>query len=279
LVLGMWYFFSLPTILFKDSYATVIESAEGHLLGAKIANDMQWRFPEKDSVPLKFKKCITLYEDAHFYKHWGFNPVSMFNAYLQNKKMKKIVRGGSTLTQQVIRLHRKNKSRTYREKIIELILATRLEFRYSKERILALYVSHAPFGGNTVGIDAAAWRFFGQKAENLSWAESATLAILPNAPGLIHVNKNRPKLLEKRNKLLKKLFQKTIIDSTTYFLSLQEPLPETTFALPQTAPHLLAKVMKMHAGQRIQTSIQNDLQQCKLFSKPTLSIVETKSRI
>lgn len=261
MVLGMWYFFSLPTILFKDSYATVIESAEGHLLGAKIANDMQWRFPEKDTVPLKFKKCITLYEDAHFYKHWGFNPVSMFNAYLQNKKMKKIVRGGSTLTQQVIRLHRKNKSRTYQEKIIELILATRLEFRYSKERILALYASHAPFGGNTVGIDAAAWRFFGQKAENLSWAESATLAILPNAPGLIHVNKNRPKLLEKRNKLLKKLFQKTIIDSTTYFLSLQEPLPETTFALPQTAPHLLAKVMKMHAGQRIQTSIQNDLQQ------------------
>jgi penicillin-binding protein 1C len=259
-VLLVWYYFSLPRVLFEDANSTVIESEEGLLLGAKIATDMQWRFPGKDTVPYKFKQCIVLYEDAHFYKHWGFNPISMLHAYRQNKEAGRIVRGGSTITQQVIRLHRKNKSRNYTEKLIELVLATRLEFRHSKEKILALYASHAPFGGNTVGIDAAAWRFFGQKAEDLSWAESATLAVLPNAPGLIHVNKNRGKLHSKRNALLLKLKNKKIIDETTYLLSIQEPLPDETYPLPQVAPHLLSKLIKSHNGERFLTSIKWDLQ-------------------
>ncbi len=254
------YYFSLPKILFNDSYSTVIDSTEGILLGAKIADDGQWRFPEADSVPSKFKKCITTYEDKHFYKHLGFNPIAMFNAMNQNRKAGKIIRGGSTLTQQVIRLHRKNKTRTYKEKFIEIILATRLELRYSKGKILSLYASHAPFGGNIVGLDAAAWRFFGQSAHNLSWAESATLAVLPNAPGLIHVNKNRSSLLRKRDALLKKLYINKVIDKITYELALIEPLPEQTYSLPQIAPHLLTKVMKKNKGERIQTSINIELQ-------------------
>ena len=260
LIMLVWYYFSLPSVMFDDTNSTVIESEEGLLLGAKIASDMQWRFPGNDTVPYKFKQCIVLYEDAHFYKHWGFNPISMLHAYRQNKEAGRIVRGGSTITQQVIRLHRKNKSRSYTEKLIELILATRLEFRHSKEKILALYASHAPFGGNTVGIDAAAWRFFGQKAEDLSWAESATLAVLPNAPGLIHVNKNREKLQSKRDALLLKLKNQKIIDQTTYLLAIQEPLPDETYPLPQVAPHLLSKLIKSQNGERIHTSIKWEIQ-------------------
>ena len=90
--------------------------SDGELLAAKIARDGQWRFPAKDSVPDKFKKCIVYYEDEHFYYHWGFNPVAMFKAFQQNRNAGKVVRGGSTLTQQVIRLSRKNKKRTYFEK-------------------------------------------------------------------------------------------------------------------------------------------------------------------
>lgn len=249
------YYFSLPKQLFKDATSTVIESTEGELLGAKIATDMQWRFPEIDSVPNKFSHCITQYEDAYFYKHWGFNPISIIKAFKQNRKAGKILRGGSTITQQVIRLSRKNKARTYREKIIEFVFATRLEFRFSKDKILSLYCSHAPFGGNVVGIDAAAWRYFGQNLENLSWAENATLAVLPNAPGLININKNRLKLESKRNRLLKKLFEKAIIDTLTYHLAIQETLPDKTFSLPQTTPHLLEKIRKKNKGQHIQTSI------------------------
>ncbi len=260
LILLLGYYFSLPAKLFCDPSSTLMLSEEGQLLGAKIARDMQWRFPERDSVPPKFKACITTYEDAYFYRHWGFNPVSMYKAFRENRKAGKIVRGGSTLTQQVIRLSRKNKARTYGEKIIELILATRLEFRYSKEKILALYASHAPFGGNVVGIDAAAWRYFGQKPEQLSWAETATLAVLPNAPGLIHVNRNRKLLRKKRDFLLQKLYRDKQIDSLTYGLALQEALPERTYALPQESPHLLERLAKQFEGKRVQTSIDAGLQ-------------------
>lgn len=258
--LVLLYYFSLPKLLFNKSYSTVLESAEGHLLGASIANDGQWRFPLHNDVPVKFKKSIVAYEDEYFFKHFGFNPFAMFNAYRQNKKQGKIVRGGSTLTQQVIRLHRKNKPRTYKEKLIELVLATRLEFRYSKDKILALYAAHAPFGGNTIGLDAAAWRYFGQAAAELSWAESATLAVLPNAPGLINVNKNRDKLLQKRNALLHKLWNKGVIDKTTYQLSLIEPLPKQTYAIPQIAPHLLSNLTAKQKGTFIKTTIDYNLQ-------------------
>ena len=139
--------------------------------------------------------------------------------------LEKQSRGGSTLTQQVIRLSRKEKKRSYSEKLVELIWATRLEFRHSKEEILKLYVSHAPFGGNVVGLDVAAWRYYGLQPHQLSWAESATLAVLPNAPSLIYPGKNQERLLAKRNRLLEKLLSEEIIDSTTYELSLLEELP------------------------------------------------------
>ncbi len=259
-ILLVFYTFCLPAKLFDKPTATVIESEEGDLLGAKIANDGQWRFPKTDSVPYKFKQCIIQFEDAYFYKHPGFNIVSIAKALQSNITQGNVVRGGSTITQQVIRLSRNGKARTYLEKLKELILATRLEIGYSKNEILNLYASNAPFGGNVVGIDVASWRYFGVQAYQLSWAESATLAVLPNAPSLIYPGKNQEKLLSKRNRLLKKLFQNKIIDSLTYKLSLQEELPSKPFNLPQLAPHLLQKISKTNSGKRIKTSIQYNVQ-------------------
>ncbi|SNR67202.1 penicillin-binding protein 1C [Flavobacterium sp. ov086] len=254
------YYFSLPRTLFQEPYSTVIESKEGELLGAKIAHDGQWRFPAQDSVPDKFKKCIVYFEDEYFYKHLGFNPVAMVNAIKQNRKAGKVVRGGSTLTQQVIRLSRKGKRRTYFEKIIEIILATRLELGYSKDEILELYASHAPFGGNVVGLEMASWRYFGVQSNQLSWAENATLAVLPNAPSLIYPGKNQIKLLSKRNRLLLKLRQEKVIDQQTYELSVEEPLPQKPYDLPQIAPHLLQRVAKNEEGTRVKTTIDYALQ-------------------
>lgn len=255
------YYFSLPKKLFKNPTSTVIESVEGKLLGAKIARDGQWRFPQNDSVPEKFKQCILQFEDAYFYKHPGFNPVSISKAIYQNIQSKSVKRGGSTLTQQVIRLSRKNQKRTYFEKLIELILATRLEVGYSKEKILAFYASNAPFGSNVVGLDAAAWRYFGNVPNNLSWAESATLAVLPNAPSLIYPGKNQDKLKIKRNLLLKKLRDKNIIDALTYQLAIEEELPQKVVAIPQIAPHLLQNVSLNYLGKRVKTSVKYNFQE------------------
>ena len=259
-ILLLAYYFCLPKDLFVDPTATVIESKNGKLLGAMIADDGQWRFPEVDSVPFKFKTCIIQFEDAYFYRHPGFNPISMAKAVAANIKAGKSVRGGSTLTQQVIRLSRKGKKRTYWEKAIELVLATRLELRHTKEEIIGLYASHAPFGGNVVGLDVAAWRFFGLQAHQLSWAESATLAVLPNAPSLIYPGKNQRQLLQKRNRLLRKLFENGILDHTTYEMALLEKLPRKPYPLPKLAPHLVHYLARSHKGERITSTIDENLQ-------------------
>lgn len=259
-ILLVAYYFCLPKQLFTDSTSTVIASKDNELLGALIAEDGQWRFPKNDSVPEKFKQCIIQFEDEYFYKHPGFNPVSIFKALKENVASGEVKRGGSTLTQQTIRLSRKGKSRSYWEKFKELILATRLELRYSKEEILACYASHAPFGGNVVGLDAASWRYFNRSANELSWAESAMLAVLPNAPSLIYPGKNQERLLQKRNLLLEKLLQNEVIDSLTYQLSIAEALPQKPYPLPQIAPHLLQRIAQDHKGQYIRTTVDKPLQ-------------------
>ncbi len=170
--------------------------------------------------------------------------------------------GGSTLSMQVIRLARKGQGRTFMEKIKEIILASRMEITYSKEEILRLYSSYAPFGSNVVGIDAAAWRYFGREPEKLSWAESATLAILPNAPGLIYPGKNQERLRKKRNRLLDDLLKANIIDKETCELSKEEPLPGKPHPLPQIAPHLLDRAAKEGLkGERITSTIDGHLQE------------------
>ncbi|MEZ4810729.1 MAG: penicillin-binding protein 1C [Allomuricauda sp.] len=259
-ILLILWLFCLPKNLFEDPNSTVVNSSDGVLIGARIANDGQWRFPQMDSVPQRFKQCIVLFEDEFFYMHPGFNPISIFKAIGHNLT-KETRRGGSTLTQQVIRLSRKNKSRTYWEKCIEIFMATRLELRYSKEEILNLYVSHTPFGGNVVGLETAAWRYFGIPAHELSWGQSAALAVLPNAPALIFPGRNEQELLGKRNRLLEKLRDKGIIDQTTYELAVAEPLPQKPLPLPDAAPHLTERIRSEHPGERIQTSINRTLQQ------------------
>lgn len=259
-LLALFYYFSLPEKLFQKPYATLVYASGGELLGAKIADDGQWRFPLPDSLPKKFKTSLIAFEDQYFYSHPGFNPVAMAKALVNNLRAGRVISGGSTLTQQVIRLSRDHRPRTYFEKLIELILATRLEWSYSKDEILTLFAGHAPFGGNVVGLDAASWRYFNVPPSELSWAESATLAVLPNAPGLIYPGKNHDLLLAKRNRLLNKLFQQKAIDSTTYQLSLLEPLPLKPFALPRLAPHLVNRLDRKLKGQRIVSSIHLETQ-------------------
>jgi penicillin-binding protein 1C len=259
-ILFIFYAFCLPKKLFTKPTSTVITSNKNELLGALIAKDGQWRFPHNEHVSKKFIHCLIQFEDEYFYRHPGFNPVAIFKAFQHNLHEKKVKRGGSTITQQVIRLSRGNRSRTYFEKVKELVLATRLELRFSKEKIITFWASNAPFGGNVVGLDAASWRYFNRKAADLSWSESATLAVLPNAPNLIYPGKNQQKLLIKRNRLLKKLLSKKVIDSLTYELSILEELPQKAYAIPQITPHLLQKINKQKKGQFVKTTIDKKLQ-------------------
>ena len=253
------YIFCLPRQLFHVPYSTVVTDRNNELLGARIALDGQWRFPPRTTTPAKIQACFIEFEDNHFFHHWGVNPVSIGRAAYQNLKAGRVISGGSTITMQTIRLARNN-PRTFSEKFIEMIWATRLEFRYSKEKILSLYVSHAPFGGNVVGLDAAAWRYFGHSADDLSWAEAAMLAVLPKSPAMIHLSKSRQALLDKRNRLLTRLHTKGVLDDSSYELALSEPLPQEPKPLPQIAPHLTDYFYQTRNGNYSVSTIDRGIQ-------------------
>ena len=253
--------FSLPKYPFDAPYSLVVTDSSGNLLGAKIADDGQWRFPQGDSVPYKFRECIINYEDKRFWHHPGVDLLAIFRAAWLDIKNGHIVSGGSTITMQTIRLSRRE-DRTFLEKIIEAFQAVRLEIRYSKDEILQMYAAHAPFGGNTVGLETAAQRYFGRPAYTLSWSECAMLAVLPNNPSLIHLSRNRDALQTKRNALLNSLLESKIIDDETCELAKQEPLPTSPKPYPQAAPHLVARIAerKSNYGKPVRTTIDLRLQ-------------------
>lgn len=254
------FLFILPSKLFKDPYCTVITDKDNQLLGANISEDGQFRFPETEKVSKKFEQCILNFEDKRFYVHGGVDLMAVFRAVKQNISQDGIVSGASTISMQTIRLARKDKPRTLYEKLVEMLWTARLEMRLSKDEILAKYASHAPFGGNVVGIDAAAWRWFGTSAEKLTWAQTATLAVLPNAPSLIHPGRNSDLLKNKRNRLLKTLHKRGIIDSETYALAVSEMIPQKPAAFPFEAYHVLMKANVKKNDAVIQTTIDADIQ-------------------
>lgn len=255
----------IPKPFISKPYSTLLYTTETSgrevLLGARIASDGQWRFPSGSEVPGKFAVCLTQYEDKRFWYHPGIDPFALMRAVHLNLTQSRVVSGGSTLTMQLARIARGNQSRTVGQKVIEMLWALYLECSYSKAEILRMYASNAPFGGNVVGIEAAAWRYFGREAKDLSWAEQATLAVLPNSPALIHPGRNRAELKQKRDKLLLRLYEKHILDKTEYELACMEALPEKPLPLPNEAPHLLERLAIEKQENRIQTTVDPTLQQ------------------
>lgn len=255
----------IPKPLISKPYSKLLYTTETSgrevLLGARIASDGQWRFPSGSEVPEKFAICLTQYEDKRFWYHPGVDPFALMRAVQLNLTQSRVVSGGSTLTMQLARIAQGNQSRTVGQKVIEMLWALYLECSYSKVEILRMYASNAPFGGNVVGIEAAAWRYFGREAKDLSWAEQATLAVLPNSPALIHPGRNRAELKQKRDKLLLRLYEKHILDKTEYELACMEALPEKPLPLPNEAPHLLERLAIEKQENRIHTTVDPTLQQ------------------
>ncbi|MEO7522620.1 MAG: transglycosylase domain-containing protein, partial [Ferruginibacter sp.] len=257
------FWWMLPNKLFTDPTSFIVEDAGGNLLNASIAADGQWRFPHNNVIPQKFTDCITTFEDKRFFYHPGIDVIAITRSAMANLRHKRTTQGASTITMQVARLACKNKDRSIWNKIKETTLALRMEMSFTKKEIIALYAANAPFGSNVVGLDAAAWRYFGRSAAKLSWGEMATLAVLPNAPALVHPGRNRQTLLAKRNVLLDKLFISGKMSAENCGLAKLEPLPVKPLALPQAAPHLLERFKKEYrksAITKITTTLDGYLQ-------------------
>lgn len=234
-------FLPLPKPLFVEDFSSVVFDNDGNLLDAKVARDEQWRFPISEDIPKELVTATLLAEDEYFYFHCGFNPVSLFRAALQNWKAGKIISGGSTLTMQLIRMALKNPPRTFPQKFYEILLSHKLEILKTKKYILREYLAQAPYGGNIVGANSASWIYFGRSLEQLSRAEYALLAVLPNHPGFLYPGKNNEQLLQKRNRLLLKWSLKEKWKKTELDVYQAEPLPRGKKSLPHLAAHLLQR--------------------------------------
>lgn len=260
----LYFSIPLPNPLFPPDYSTVVLDEEGKILRVFLNSNQQWCLPPSPNliVPQKLKKAVLCFEDNHFYHHPGVNPFSLLRALYQNISSGDIISGASTITMQVARLM-KPKKRTYFNKIMEILQAVKIELNYSKEKILQLYLNHAPYGENIIGYQAASLRYFRKMPDQLTWAEAATLAVLPNKPGLISPLTNRQQLRAKRDHMLKKLLDKSIITEEDYRLALLEEVPDISKPFPMFAPHL-AQFLKDREQEKcgiIRTTIKREIQQ------------------
>lgn len=261
LVALLAFIFSLSEPLFDAPTSTIVYSSNGDLIGARVADDGQWRFEAVNTIPDKLRKATIAFEDKRFYYHRGIDQFRLAAAVVQNIRNRRFVSGASTISMQVIRLAGDKKKRNLVNKTQEMILATRLELSYSKSSILHMYVANAPYGGNVVGFEAASWRYFGIPPDQISWAQAAMLAVLPNSPGLIHPGSKRELLEKKRNRLLEKMYSLKIIDDIELQLSLSEEIPPEPHPLPTMAPHITERLHRLKKGRQIHTYIDKNLQE------------------
>lgn len=248
--------------------SAVLLDQTDRLLDARLATDGQWRFPAlTDTLPQRYQQAVVAFEDRRFRYHPGVDPLSLGAALASQLGSQGVRRGGSTLTMQVVRMARGNPPRTLWEKAREGLLALVATARYSKAEILRMYASEAPFGGNTVGLEAASWRYFGRPPETMSWGEACLLAVLPNQPSLLHVARNRDRLLAKRNRLIDALARSGALDSLEATLAKSEPLPPPPRTPPRLAGSLVHTLQAKDGSQRaFRSTLDLDVQR-RLFEE------------
>ncbi len=234
----------------KDDYSKILFDNKGELLRVWLNNDEQYKFPKSEKISEKYKATVLHFEDRRFNWHFGIDPIAVLRAIKQNLQAGQIESGASTITMQIARLKNPSK-RNLLAKLRETHTALRMELWKSKDEIFAEYASIAPMGGNVVGAETACWRFFGHGLEEITWAEAALLALLPNRPSALNLEKERGKLLERRNKLLNSLAKSGYINTETLNSSLHEPLPKINANWRFKTPHYAEAVLSLFPNQTI----------------------------
>lgn len=210
----------LPEVRLPE--ATVIFDASGNIV-ARLFTQNRQTIPLSD-MPQYLLDAIVAVEDHHFYHHWGLDPRGIARAMVRNLSAGEIVEGGSTITQQLAKNLYLSHDRTLHRKLREAILAAKLERKYSKNEILALYWNSIYLGAGTYGVEAAAQSYFGKHARDLTLAEAALLAGLPRAPENYSPLKNREAARKRRNLVLDKMAEHGFITRAQAEAAKQEPV-------------------------------------------------------
>ncbi|MDJ1493297.1 penicillin-binding protein 1C [Cytophagaceae bacterium DM2B3-1] len=248
----------------KVEYAQLITAKDGSVLYAFLSHDDKWRMKtELNEITPELRKAIIHKEDRLFYYHPGVNVMAIGRAVVNNIFTGRKTSGASTITMQVARLL-EPKQRTYGNKIIEIFRALQLEWYYSKDEILQLYLNLVPYGGNVEGVKSAALLYFGQLPNRLSVAQITTLAIVPNRPTSLSLNRNPVLLKQERDKWLKRFQEDEIFSDTLIDDAINEPLQLRRTPLPNIAPHLSYRLHTKYPEQAILKTTLNRITQDKV---------------
>lgn len=245
---GLFVLFLLLNWIFplrvNVEYSTVITDNKGELINAYLTSDQQWRMKtELNEISPLLRKTIIAKEDKYFYSHPGVNVLAVGRAMVKNILRMKRTSGASTITMQVARaLERRD--RNIFSKFIEMFRAFQLEWRYSKDEILQLYLNLVPYGGNIEGVKSASLLYFKKNPDHLSLAEITALSIIPNRPSSLVIGKNNDRILEERNRWLKKFADEKVFTQKEIEDALVEPLTASRGSVPHYIPHLAYKLKK-----------------------------------
>jgi len=178
--------------------STKIYDRTGQVLLYDIHGEEKRTVIDFEAIPKYMQEATVVIEDSNFYHHFGLDFKAIVRAFLANLRGRKIKQGGSTITQQFVKNSILTSERTLTRKIKEAILSLELERKYSKDEILGFYLNQVPYGSNAYGIEAAANTFFEKNAKDLTLAESALLATLPQAPSYLSPYGSYPEELKAR---------------------------------------------------------------------------------
>ncbi|WP_260845982.1 peptidoglycan glycosyltransferase PbpC [Pseudomonas azotoformans] len=249
-----------PLPLPKDDLARVVLAEDGTPLWRFADANGVWRYPVQTSeVSPYYLDALLTYEDRWFYQHPGVNPLALVRATWQNLTGARVVSGGSTLSMQVARLLDPH-SRTFHGKLRQLWRTAQLEWHLSKEQILNLYLNRAPFGGTLQGVAAASWAYLGKSPAQLTHAEAALLAVLPQAPSRLRPDRHPQRAQEARDKVLRRLAEFQVWPQAAVDEALEEPLLLAPRLEPSLAPLLARRLNRPDSPPLIRTTLDATLQ-------------------
>lgn len=266
LLSSVFLIFFILNLLFplriETDYSQIVTADDGTVLSAYLNSDDKWRlYTELDEITPELSKAIIYKEDKYFYYHFGVNPAAMLRALYNNVTTGKRTSGASTITMQVARLLYPAE-RTYLNKIIETFRAFQLEWKYSKNEILQLYLNLVPYGSNIEGVKSATLLYLGKMPTQLSLAEITALSIIPNRPISLALGKNNFLIEKERNKWLERFKTEGVFDAKLVEDAFLEPFNAQRRSAPAYAPHLSRRLTGQIAQQPIiKTALQFNKQQ------------------
>ncbi|HKB22116.1 MAG TPA: penicillin-binding protein 1C [Methyloceanibacter sp.] len=252
-----------PAPLGRDlEVSTLALDRNGKLLRAYLTSEGRWRLPAtRDQVDPRYLDALLTYEDKRFYHHRGVDPLAMTRAAFQLVTHGRIVSGGSTLTMQVARLLEPRQERSLDAKLRQAVRALQLEQALSKDEILGLYLTLAPYGGNLEGIRAASLAYFGKEARRLTLGEAALLIALPQSPEFRRPDRFPAAAKRARDRVLDRIASHGLFSNAEIERAKKEPVPGARKPMPLLAPHAADQAASASPTERVlQLTIDGGLQ-------------------